>query len=572
MARILLIDDDPDVTALLQSVLEEKGYRVTSLEQAEEAALAEVSSGQFDLLLLDNILQGRLGIGFLEDVRRRGLSIPVIMMTGHGTSDVAIEAWRWGVFDYVEKPMPIDDPFCNKLLQLIRKAVEAGQFMNEPVLLQGEGVEEGTLKPALLGRSERLQEVIKLIGQVANPKDPVLIYGETGTGKELVARALFHHSDRKGSPFLAVRCAAFQEDQVDKELFGQEQGFAGTEGRGVGALEKADGGAVLLDEIGELSLSAQCRLLRFLEEGQFTRPGGSAVVRPNVRIIATTSRDLEATGEDKFRKALYYRLGIPIRLPLLRDRGDDVLLLADHFLKQAAEAKPTVRSFHPQAQERLRKHHWPGNVRELADTVRHAVLVCVGSQILAEDLRLDPLTASGEGEILTLIRRAVHAAVGSGQDNLAPRLNEMLERELVRRAWLDSGGDVDRVAKCTGLSPEDVWKQLYAPGSSSPEIPLQGGTPKPSPPKKRLPPSREKAYQLYKWATEVSPELAGKSDAEVFHWLQTDPRVAGEGLPRNVETFKKFLRDARRYYDDHKHAPPGSTKSPGGSIVPRDKI
>jgi DNA-binding NtrC family response regulator len=428
VARILLIDDDADFAELLRQFLQDDGHQVTELNQPDEVALREVSSRKFDLLLLDHLFPGGNGIDFLKAVRGRKIHIPAILMTGHGDGELASAAYKMGDCDYLAKPGSLyEGLFGDKLLRLVRKAEETARLSTQPVHLPDTAAAAGTAEPRLLGDSESMHEVYRRLAQVATGNDPVLIYGESGTGKELVARALFHLSDdRKGKPFLPVRCATFSENQLDLELFGHERGYAGLDSHGGGALEKADGGAVLLDEIGDMSLSTQCRLLRFLDERQFTRLGGATLVRPDVRIIATTSRHLEEMGEAKFRQALCSRLKkVYLRLPRLAEREGDVKLLAEHFLRRAAAASQRPAPLlDPKALAKLQEYEWPGNVRELENAIAEAVLGCLGPLILAGALHLGP-RARKEGEVAYFLRRAAQAAEESGHP-LAGRLNEIL--------------------------------------------------------------------------------------------------------------------------------------------------
>jgi DNA-binding NtrC family response regulator len=529
MARILLIDDDPEFSTLLGESLESHGHHV-EWGDCPEPMLARLtrSAGDVDVVLLDNRMPRMNGIEFLEELRRREVRVPVLLMTGHGCADLAIRASKLGAFKFFPKPDTLDESL-DRLLQLIGQAAGISRLSREPQ--PGERHEEGG-DLLLLGRSEAMCEVYERIGSAALHDDPVLIEGESGTGKDLAARTLVRHSDRHNGPFLKVSCAAFDERRLEAELFGCEGDDL------PGAFERAAGGALLLDEIGATSRPVQARLLQVLQEKVVARGGRRGErVRADVRLLATTSRDLRADiGEGRFDAELYYLLErVSIRMPPLRDRGADLVLLADHFLRlEAASSVRPVCSFDEAALEVLSRHPWPGNVRELRAVVRQALLLCRGDHIGPGDLRLLPRSADGPDDVSAFIRQAIRAGLHAGQGDAAAFLRVVFEREL---------------ALVTG------------PGGMTAEEPSE----------RRLPPSRLKAYQLFQWALEQAPELGDAADAVVFRWLQEDPRVAGEGLPDRSATFERYLRDARAYYNDHKNTP-RHARSYGSSVVPATRV
>jgi len=410
------------------------------------------------------------------------------------------------------------------------------------------------------GLNGPMSEVFRRIGvaaAAAGRDRPVLIVGETGTGKDLVARALFHYSARRDCPFLKVKCAAFHEKELEAELFGHE----GVDGQQVGVFEKAHGGAVLLDDIGETSRLVQANVLQAINDGVIVRGGRGTKVAVDVWVIACALHD--------FDSELYYRLTPPVRLPPLRERGEDLDQLARHFLeKAAAQEKRPVRTFHGQALEKLRRYHWPGNVRELQQAVSTAVLLCREAQVTVAELKLGP--GSGmEAEVSTHLRRAIQAALSSGRTDLHSFLTELLERELAHLAWVAAGGSLEGAASLAGLSPTELQRTLRDRLGIDPRHHETGE--KSLTPARGLPPSRLKAWQSYHLALERNPSLEGHTDADVFQWLQCDPRTDSDDLPDKCETFERYLREARAYYGDHKNTP-RLARPTGRSIVRPDQI
>jgi len=401
-----------------------------------------------------------------------------------------------------------------------------------------------------------MSEVYKLMGnsaRAASRDHPVLFTGETGTGKEMFARALFHQSDRNKGPFLKVRCAASGEKELEEELFGYE----GSDRRKIGAFEKAHGGAVLLDDLGGTSGPVQAKVLQVIKDGFFIRGGSGTKVETDVWVIACALR--------KFDSELYYQF-TKIPLPPLRKREEDIDLLANYFLAQvtAQQKKPLVQSISEQARKELHRYEWPGNVRELQQAICTAVILCRGTQITPGDLKLDE--DSTAGEIKADLQRAVRTAAGSDQPGLFPLLKGILERELVHHIWTTTGGSEEKTAERTGLPLSDVQKMLR----DGIGIPGPGGEPP-----KKLSRSREKAWELYKWALGREPTLAVKTDAEVFAWLKAKSQMAKEegleGLPKSPETFERYMRQARAYHNCPKNTPTHH-RPVGKSVVRPDQI
>ncbi len=464
MKNVLLIDDDAGFAHFLRRALEKQGFTVHPLTSAD-GALPVLGSQTFDLVLLDNRLPGVQGIDFLAELHRRKLQVPVILMTAYGTTDLAIRAVQEGAFDYLVKPFDLSE-----LLRIAAEAIEATRLMRERVQLPGETAPTGQEGTLLLGNSRPMQAVFKLIGHVAASEAPVLIRGETGTGKELVARAVFAHSRRAEKPFVAVNCAAIPEQLLESELFGHEKGsFTGADRKRIGKFEQASGGTILLDEIGDMSLATQAKILRVLEQGELARLGSNDALKIDVRVLAATNRDLEADiAQGRFREDLFYRLnGVTIQLPPLRERGEDVVLLARHFAEQAArETGRQAPDLAAETVEKIKTYAWPGNVRQLANVMRRAVLLKRAGPLSPADVEFGPPAAPSaavppqEEGMEAALERAIELALDSGQTNLYPRLRELLERELLRLALSRFGGNQVQAAKTLGIARSTLWRWM----------------------------------------------------------------------------------------------------------------
>ena len=331
------------------------------------------------------------------EIKRAQVKTPVIVMTAYGTTETAIEAMKLGAYDYLLKPFDSES-----LKRLAADALQVNRLMKEIVDLPNSVAEIVSPKGGfvkIVGVSPQMQGVFKLIGQIAEQDVGVLITGETGTGKELVARAIYHHSHRKDQPFMAVNCAAVPDTLIESELFGYERGaFTGAYRSYVGKFERCDAGTLFFDEIGDMSLTAQAKLLRVLQEGEFERLGGTETIKVNVRILAATNKDLEKeTEEGRFREDLYYRLKVIwIKMPPLRERPDDIPPLVHYFVSRFAEEYgKSVHYVADQTIHKLQAHPWPGNIRELENRLRHAVLMCKGGDVL---LAGTPAFRGGAGE------------------------------------------------------------------------------------------------------------------------------------------------------------------------------
>jgi DNA-binding NtrC family response regulator len=474
VARILLIDDDADLRHFLQSELEGQGHAVRCLEQAEHGPEV-LSEAPFDLVLLDNKMPGMSGIDFLEALQDRALGVPVILMTGYSTYDTAIRAMNLGAFDYVIKPDDFQKLFRD-LERLIAEALEITRPAKD-VRVVAEAPPRPPAGPTLVGKSRPMVEVYKLVGRFARGDDAVLILGETGTGKELVARAIHTNSPRKNRPFVALNCTALNENLLESELFGHEPGaFTGAEKLRKGKLEHASGGTLFLDEIGDMPPNLQAKLLRVLEHQEVERVGSNEPIKVNVRVLSATHRDLEAAiGEGKFRRDLFHRLNrVTLRLPPLRERLEDLPELAAYFLARAAEGTGRARpSLGEGTLERLRAHPWPGNVRELQNVLYRAFGVCRGPQILPPHLdfpagdpcaRPAPNPDAGQDEAVAGLRKAVAWAWDHRQEHLWPLLRDLLERELLAFALAQLGGNQTQVAERLHMARGTVIKRMQEYG------------------------------------------------------------------------------------------------------------
>lgn len=386
-ATILITDDEKSIRNTLREILEFENYNIMEAENGEKA-ISTIQKEKVDLVILDIKMQGMDGIEVLEQIKKIEPGLPVIMISGHGTIKIAVEATKLGAFDFLEKP-----PDLNRLLISIRNGLNSSELVKENKLIRKElyGSTE------IIGNSPAIQGIKKLISKVANSNSRVLITGENGTGKELVARAVHDQSERASKKFIDVNCAAIPSDLLESELFGHEKGaFTGASGQRIGKFEQADGGTLFLDEIGDMTPDSQAKVLRALQENQIIRVGGNERIDVDVRILAATNKDLQhEIQEGNFREDLFHRLNvIPIQLPPLRERREDITLLANWYLNKLSEKEIIFsgKSFSNDALETLQKMDWPGNIRELQNIVERVALLSMDEQISASDI--DRLTIS----------------------------------------------------------------------------------------------------------------------------------------------------------------------------------
>ena len=395
MQKILIIDDDEGVCYSLARQLSSDERRVTAV-QTPDAGFEALRGEDPDLVMLDVKIPGSDGLELLKQIRLERPRQMVVIMTAHGSTETAIEAMKRGAYDYIMKPFETEmlNTVVTKALLSARlnKRVDSGIAENT----NGKKHPKGAATDRIIGQSNAMHEVCKKIGQVAPREVPVLIRGESGTGKELVARALWQHSTRNNRPFLAVNCAAIPENLLEGELFGHERGaFTGAESRKLGKFEQADNGTLFLDEVGDMSIATQAKILRVLQNNTFERVGGLETIRVNVRILAATHQNLEKLiREGGFREDLYYRLRVmEIVLPPLRERREDIPEIVHYFLQRHREALSSqAQSISQKAMDAICAHDWPGNIRQLENVVRRAMVLCNGSIVSTDHLDFGPTT------------------------------------------------------------------------------------------------------------------------------------------------------------------------------------
>jgi nitrogen regulation protein NR(I) len=449
--RILLIEDDSGITDTLQRVLVAEGHDI-AIEKRGDDGLARAMKDDFNLVITDLKLPGLNGLELVRQLHAAKPRLPIILVTAFGTTQTAIEAMKLGAYDYLLKPFNLP-----QLIELVRKAADSNRRMSEPVGLG----EAGQSRDALVGRSQAMQDIYKELGRVAAKPVSVLIRGETGTGKELIARAIYQHSERANLPFIAINCAAIPETLLESELFGHERGaFTGADAKRIGRFEQADHGTIFLDEIGDLTLGTQSKLLRVLQEKTLQRLGGKETVSVDVRVVAATHRDLEAAIREKqFREDLYYRLNVvAITLPPLRNRREDVPDLVRYFLgKHGSDLGNASPSIHSEAVEFLQLQSWPGNVRELENVMRKALLAAQGYTINLDHARNALNKNSGDAysamrPVGEYVDELLAAARREEITDAYARVIETVERELCTRAIEQAQGNQAKAARWLGIS------------------------------------------------------------------------------------------------------------------------
>ena len=446
-ATLLIVDDEPNIHYSFEKILPDD-IRIVSAHSAEEG-ISKLRTEQPDVVVMDVRMPGMDGLEALQKMRAVDGKVPVIMMTAFGTVNTAITAMKFGAFEYLLKPFDV-----KKMRQVIEKAVETSLRMRRVVQIPSDvagGDGDGDM---IVGSSEAMQDVYKLIGQVAEQNVTVLIRGESGTGKELVARAIYHHSRRSEKPFLEVNCAALPESLLESELFGYEKGaFTGANERKIGKFEQVKGGTLFLDEIGEMSLMTQAKVLRVIQYGDFTRVGGNEIVRSDVRLIVATNRILEeAIKQGKFREDLYYRLNvITIAIPPLRERREDVSDLVQYFIKKySKEANKNIRGIDKKALKELVEYPWPGNVRQLENCIRRAVVLSKGFTISPEDLELETEfeTTVEKQDVWEVLEKLLDEVTANRSD---AQLWPVMEQLLIEKVLKKTRGNQVQAARILGI-------------------------------------------------------------------------------------------------------------------------
>ena len=464
MNTILVVDDQKTVCYSIQRFLQFEGYDVLTAANGVEA-LSIVNARKPDLVIMDIRMPEMDGLEVLEKIKEDRPELQVIMMTSYSTMDMTIQAMKLGACDYLAKPFDNDE-----LLIRIKDALKTRELMQEVVAF--EEPEDAAATERVIGKSPGMLAVYKQLGKVAPSDATILIKGESGTGKELIAKAIYCHSRRSAKPFLAINCAAIPEQLLESELFGYERGaFTGADFTRIGKFEQCDGGTLFLDEIGDMSLGLQAKVLRILQNGALERLGGSVTIKTDVRIIAATNRILEdMVKEGLFREDLYYRLNVvSIYLPPLREREEDIKELVAYFIKKYnGKFTKNVKGITKEALERLEGHPWPGNVRELENAVQKAVLFCDRDYLsldCCENLKVQ--SAGSCASMDKAIQNLVDLAFKDGCPERFQDMVNMLEREMVKRAFELTKGNQVQAARMLGISRNTLRKKLEATASAS---------------------------------------------------------------------------------------------------------
>lgn len=460
MNNILIIDDDDQLRLSFERLLRQEGYN-TFTAPSGELGLKLLETHSIDLVILDIRLPGKSGMEVFEIIHEMDPKLPVIIMTAYGTTELAIEATKKGAFEYVFKPFEIPH-----MLETIRNALKAAKVMHTSIKLDGEP--DTKVEEALIGKSRQMQEVYKAIGKVAPTDATVLIRGESGTGKELVARAIYQYSNRSQKPFLIINCVAIPETLLESELFGYEKGaFTGASHRKIGKIEQANQGTIFLDEIGDMPLNIQAKILRLLQERQIERLGGKDPIDVNVRIIAATNRDLEKSiSQGRFREDLYFRLNVvTIWLPPLRERKTDIPLLVNFFLnKFTSEMGIKNPGITKEAMDYLTTYPWPGNVRELANTIQKILIFNKGLPIEEGDIKMtledQAYKSTNLKDLESSVKEWIQKLLTGKEDNLYERCMEQFSTLLISEALNKCGGNKSKTARLLGLSRPTLHSKI----------------------------------------------------------------------------------------------------------------
>jgi len=459
MEPLLLVEDKNELRTMLRKALERSGYTVDEAPDGT-AAIQKVRARRYLLVITDLKMPGASGLDVLRETKHADAAIPVILLTAFGSVEEAVTAMKEGAFDFLQKPVDLDH-----LKLLVQRAARQQEMLRENLLLR----EEYTARygfPRIVGEHASIREISQQIQRIAATDSTALLLGESGTGKELFARAIHHLSNRREQPFVALNCAAIPEGLVENELFGHERGaFTGAGARKVGKMDLAHHGTLFLDEIGELPLSIQAKLLRVLEERHFERVGGTQLIEVDVRIVVATNRDLQKLMQEKlFREDLYFRISaVPITIPALRDRGNDVWLLADYFLDKFSRefAKPGLE-LSSDAKQRLLEYRWPGNVRELQNTLERAVILADGLSIRANGLQLPSSKPDAESVPKGMLPEKF--SWEGSLEQVTQRAAGHVERVLLESTLRDCQWNKTRAAERLGVSPKTLLAKIRAAG------------------------------------------------------------------------------------------------------------
>lgn len=458
MPRLLIVDDEANIHYSFEKILP-NDIEIISAYSGEDA-IDQLKTSELNLVLLDIQLPGMSGLDTLRKMREFNAKVPVIVMTAFGTVNTAINAMKFGAYEYILKPFDVE-----KMRSLINNALENEKLMRRSVSLQSETGSYMDQNDVIVGSSEPMQKIYKMIGQVANQDVTVLIFGESGTGKELIARAIYHHSKRKNQPFLEINCAALSESLLESELFGHEKGaFTGAIERHIGKFEQVNAGTMFLDEIGEMSLNTQAKILRVIQSGEFTRVGGREMIHTDVRLIVATNRNLEhEIRVGNFREDLFYRLNvISFYVPPLRNRKSDIPELVHYFIQRfGKEMNKKIRGIDKKAMNKLTAYHWPGNVRQLENCIRRAIVLTKGVTITSEYLELENVfdikSSSITKDFGDIAERLIDFYVhGKPAEKLWPSL----EKLLLNKAMKKTRGNQVQAAKLLGIHRNTLRNRL----------------------------------------------------------------------------------------------------------------
>ncbi|RQW85844.1 MAG: sigma-54-dependent Fis family transcriptional regulator [Geobacter sp.] len=465
--KILVADDEESMRWVLSKALKRKGFSVDLARDGDEA-LRMIQSSHYDMAILDIKMPGLSGLELLDQIRELKKELLVVIMTAEASMKNAVEAMKRGAYDYITKPFDLD-----VIDAIIEKIDKAREMTSQVSLLKEELKDRYQLEKTIIGNSQAMREIYKTIGKVAPSDITVLIQGESGTGKELIARAIHFNSKRLGKPFIAINCAAIPKELLESELFGFEKGaFTGAVERKLGKFEQANGGTIFLDEIGDMPLDLQAKILRVLQEKEVTRTGGNQSITVDTRIVAATNQDLEVSVREKtFREDLYYRLNVlPIHLVSLRERKEDIPLLVEYFLKKAcSEMELPTKQCTQEALTLLSSYSWPGNVRELENTIKRAVILCSDPHLSVSDfsgLRSNS-TSTSRNEELSL-EALVEMKLRSSLDNLDKMesgdlyglILEQMERPLIRFVLEKTRGNQVKAAEILGINRNTLRKKI----------------------------------------------------------------------------------------------------------------
>ncbi|MFA5928770.1 MAG: sigma-54 dependent transcriptional regulator [Candidatus Margulisiibacteriota bacterium] len=472
MERILIVDDEASILHSFRRILKDKGYDVFTAQNGEEAII-QATAADFNLIIMDINMPGVNGLEAFKKIKLAKPKIPIIMMTGFGSTEITIETMRMGAYDYVTKPFDV-----NEITSLIDRALAQSKLTQEISIAEEITDDQAVGVQKIIGNSPSMQNLYKLIGKVAGSNVPVLIQGESGTGKELFARALYSYSDRKDKPFLAVNCAAIPDTLLESELFGYEKGaFTGANERKIGRFEQCNSGTLFLDEIGDMPLMLQAKLLRVLQSGELERLGSNTTIKVDVRLISATNKNLEkAIADGSFREDLYYRLNVvTLNVPPLRDRAEDIPVLIDYFIqkfnKEFSKKNPQgpakkIDRVHDKVKKMLLDYRWPGNVRELENVINRAVVLSKDNVIGEEDIILKDVgnsaaVASGSlQEVLDAYLDPMFKAVMKCEVieryDILPRIEDIL----IKKSTEAFNNNQVQVARLLGITRNTLRKRL----------------------------------------------------------------------------------------------------------------